>query len=113
MIRGQNTIGYGKTMEAVLKGHQLGLDGVQIADKYGITYAAVRGAGYRLGITLKRRNDRAVYGSVKEMVLREADAGLTVSELARKHGVARSSVSSASRAMGIKLRNGVKGRPRK
>jgi len=113
MNRGHNTIGYGRSMEAVLEGHKLGLDAIQIAAKYGISYAAVRGAGYRLGLTLKRRNDRAAYGSVKETVLREAESGLTVAELSRKHGFPRSSVSTAARAMGIVLPNGVKGRPRK
>lgn len=90
--RGSNTLGYGRTMDKVKEGHALGLNAVQIAAKYGITYAAVRGGAYRLGILLPSVNGRAGYGHVKSLVFQEMDSGLTIRQIAEKHGLKVSSV---------------------
>jgi hypothetical protein len=105
--RGSNTLGYGRTMDKVKEGHALGLNAVQIAAKYGITYAAVRGGAYRLGILLPSVNGRAGYGHVKSLVFQELGTGLTVRQIAEKHGLKVSSVKSINGTfnLGIARRN--------
>jgi hypothetical protein len=105
--RGHNTLGYGSTMDVVKEGHKLGLNAVQIAKQYGITYAAVRGGAYRLGIILPLVNGRAGYGHVKTLVFSELGSGLTVRQIAEKHGLKLSSVKAVNGAfdLGISRRN--------
>lgn len=101
--RGSNTLGYGSTMDVVKEGHKLGLNAVQIARQYGITYAAVRGGAYRLGIILPSVNGRAGYGHVKTLVFQELGSGLTVRQIAEKHGLKVSSVKSVNSAFALGL----------
>jgi hypothetical protein len=93
---GCNTLGYGKTMVKVKEGHARGLNAIEIAKAYGLTYAAVRGGAYRLGITLPLVNGRAAYGQVKRIACEEAGSGLSIRQIADKHGLKLSSVKSVN-----------------
>lgn len=100
---GCNTLGYGNTMAKVREGHARGLNAVQIAEAYGLTYAAVRGGAYRAGLLLPSVRGRAGYGHVKEITCREVGSGLTMVEIARKHGLKYSSVRSVNKELGLNL----------
>ena len=104
---GCNTLGYGKTMVKVKEGHARGLNAIEIAAAYGLTYAAVRGGAYRLGIILPLVNGRAGYGHVKTLVFSELGSGLTVRQIAEKHGLKVSSVKAVNGSfdLGISRRN--------
>ena len=93
---GCNTLGYGKTMVKVKEGHTRGLNAIEIAAAYGLTYAAVRGGAYRLGITLPLVNGRAGYGQVKQIACEEAGSGLSIRQIAEKHGLKVSSVKAVN-----------------
>ena len=95
--KGTNTLGYGITMVKVREGHARGLNAIEIAKAYGLSYAAVRGGAYRLGIILPSVNGRAGYGQVKTLVFDELGSGLTVRQIAEKHGVKVSSVKAVNR----------------
>lgn len=93
---GCNTLGYGNTMAKVREGHARGLNAIEIAKAYGLSYAAVRGGAYRLGIILPYVNGRAAYGKVKQIACEEAGSGLTIRQIAEKHGLKLSSVKSVN-----------------
>jgi transposase len=106
---GKNTLGYGKTKAAIHEAHKKGMTLREASTHYGITYASAYGAAVRSGLKFRPDNNRAKYGHVKLMVIYEANSGLTLSEIAKKHNLSMSSV----RNVNIKCQLGIKGRNKK
>jgi hypothetical protein len=95
---GTNTLGYGKTKEAIHEAYAKGMTLLEAAKHYGITYASAYGGARRSGLVFKRHNNRALYGHVKLMVIYESQSGLTMAQIAKKHGFSYSSVRSVCRS---------------
>jgi transposase len=94
---GTNTLGYGKTKEAIHEAHAKGMTLLEAAKHYGITYASAYGGAKRSGLVFKRHNNRALYGHVKLMVIYESQSGLTMAQIAKKHGFSYNSVRSVNK----------------
>ena len=101
---GHNTYGYGKTIELVIECHRQGMTINETRRKLGLSYSAVYNGAKRAGLVYKSQTGRAAYGSVKLLAIYESQSGLTIQEIADKHGLKRSSVRSANRdfKLGIK-----------
>lgn len=89
---GCSTLGYGKTKEAVLAAHALGMSIRETALRYGLTYAAVYGCYRRIGLEFKYESGRARYGSIKALVLEEHALGMTAAQIIRKHNTNKHAV---------------------
>lgn len=94
---GTNRLGYGKTKEAIHDAHAKGMTLLEATKHYGISYASAYGAARRDNLVFKRHNNRALYGHVKLMVIYESQSGLTMAQIARKHGFSYNSVRSVNK----------------
>jgi len=94
---GKNTLGYGKTKEAIHEAYAKGMTLLEAAKHYGLTYASAYGGAKRSGLVFKRHNNRALYGHTKLMVIYESQSGLTMAQIARKHGLNYNSVRSINK----------------
>lgn len=103
---GTNTIGYGKTRDAVLAGYKAGLTKKQIAEKHGLSRPAVHNCAYRLGLKFEYVVLKRPYGDIKYTVLEAADKGMTVKEISQKHQLRYRTVYRINRDfnLGIKLK---------
>jgi transposase len=100
---GHNTLGYGKTKAAIHEALAKGMNLREAASHYGISYASAYGAAHRDKLKFKPHNNRAKYGHVKLMVIYESQSGLTVSQIAKKHGFSYSSVRSVNRVCSLNI----------
>lgn len=89
---GKNTLGYGKTKEAIHEAYAKGMTLLEAAKHYGITYASAYGGARRSGLVFKQHNNRMPYGQVKLLVIYESQSGLTMAQIAKKHGMNYDSV---------------------
>lgn len=103
---GTNTIGYGKTRDAVISGHKAGLTKKQIAEKHGLSRPAVHNCAYRLGLKFDYVVLKRPYGGIKYAVLEAAEKGMTVREIVKTHGFRYRTVYSINRDfnLGLKLK---------
>ena len=84
--RGENTIGYGKTKDAVVAGFKAGLTMTEIAKKHGISRAAVNNCAYRNGIKFPYVKLAHPYGDIKHKVMLAAEQGMTRKQIAKAYG---------------------------
>ncbi len=94
---GTNTLGYGKTKEAIHEAHAKGMTLVEAATHYGITYASAYGGAKRSNLKFKPHNDRKPHGHVKLIVIYESQSGLTIAEIAKKHKLNYDSVRTVNK----------------
>lgn len=97
MKSGQSTHGYGRTKEIVVEAHAKGMTLVETSNHYGISYAAAYEASKRAGLKFKSKDGRADYGQVKLLVIYESQSGLTMAQIARKHGLKYDSVKNVDK----------------
>ena len=93
---GKNTLGYGKTKEAIHEAHKKGMTLREASTHYGITYASAYDAARRSGLKFKPHNNRMPYGQVKLLVIYESQSGLTIAQIAKKYGLNYNSVRSVN-----------------
>jgi len=93
---GKNTLGYGKTKEVIHEAYAKGMTLREASKHYGITYSSAYGAAVRSGLKFRPDNNRAKYGHVKLMVIYESQSGLTMAQIAKKHGINYNSVRSVN-----------------
>ena len=94
---GTNTLGYGKTKEAIHEAHAKGMTLPEAAIHYGITYASAYDAAKRSNLKFKPHNERKPYGHVKLIVIYESQSGLTIAEIAKKHKLNYDSVRTVNK----------------
>ena len=100
---GKNTLGYGKTKEAIHEAYAKGMTLLEAAKHYGITYASAYGGARRSGLVFKRHNNRALYGHIKLMVIYESQSGLTMAQIAKKHGINYNSVRTVNKNCNLNI----------
>lgn len=96
MSAGQSTHGYGRTKEIIHEAHAKGMTLRETADHYGISYAAAYDGAKRSGLKFKPHNNRMPYGQVKLLVIYESQSGLTMAQIAKKHGINYNSVRAVN-----------------
>ena len=102
MKSGQGTYGYGKSKELVMQAQAQGLSMPEAAKACGLSYASVYGVARRNGISFKPSNNRLKHGSVKELVLKEHEKGLTISQISKQHNLSRHSVRAVHKYCNLK-----------
>lgn len=95
---------YGKTKEAVITGHSLGMTIDETAEISGIPPNCIRYTAHRLGLKMKGVAKYAKYGSVKDALHSAFSAGLTYAEAEAKYGVSRVQLQGAAKSSGCYLK---------
>lgn len=96
MKSGQSTHGYGRTKEIVHEAFAKGMTLRETANHYGISYASAYDGAKRSGLKFKPHNNRMPYGQTKLLVIYESQSGLTMAQIAKKHGLNYNSVRSVN-----------------
>jgi transposase len=99
---GQSTHGYGKTKELVMQAHAQGLSMPETAKACGLSYASVYSVKKRMGLDFKPDKGRRKHGSVKELVLKEHEKGLTIAQIYKQHNLSRYSVKAVHEYCNLK-----------
>ena len=102
MKSGQSTHGYGKTKELVMQAHAQGLSMPETAKACGLSYSAVYGVARRINLSFKLDKGRRKHGSVKELVLKEHEKGLTIAQIYKQHNLSRYSVKAVHEYCNLK-----------
>lgn len=95
---------YGKTKEAVLNGHSLGMTLKETSDMSGISENSLRYTAHRIGLKMKGVKPYVRYGSIKEAIHAAYDAGLTYAEAEAKFGIPRLKLHAAAKSSGCYLK---------
>lgn len=103
MKSGQSTHGYGRTKEIIHEAHAKGMTLRETSDHYGISYASAYDSAKRSGLKFKSKNNRAGYGQVKLLVIYESQSGLTMAQIAKKHGLRYNSVRTINKALSLNI----------
>lgn len=103
-IRGKNTIGYGKTKAVCIEGAKQNMSIEEVAQKHGLTIAAVRSCSIRNGIKLRNTSGRVGWGKVKDAIIEGIRLGLTLDQVAKKFRLKRHSIQRTCLAYKLELK---------
>lgn len=98
---------YGKTKEAVLNGHAVGMSLRETSDMTGIPENRLRYTAHRIGVRMRGIKAYAKYGSIKEAIHAAYDAGLTYAEASEKYGIPTLKLHNAAKTSGCYLKPSV------
>ena len=102
MKSGQSTHGYGKSLLLVVKAYCDGLTMPETAKACGLSYASVYSVKRRMSLDFKPDKGRRKHGSVKELVLKEHEKGLTIAQIYKQHNLSRHSVKAVHKYCNLK-----------